>query len=658
MLDSLLGMIGLQRTPGEDPSADVPPVTPDVLPLDVPQWRARLDGSAHYIKDKVTKGKENVRRYRMKHYQGSASLTQDAIQVPVDQWNVDQKRAQLFYRVPEVVMSGKTQEADANAFISQGAINQQIGPEHINTKQLMDMLIYDIVCAVGFGGCKIGYESWNVASTNPLLPTAPVGGRYYADRIPPGRLRGPFDEFTGENFNDCDWLGMRFFENVPDGTIGGGNYSEKDDDLLVEDGLSSRSRTSRKVKWGTYVCYRMSQFDPNENDPRIYREFELMDGDDAPRMHRTRECQNMKGNSIKVLTLRYVSDLALPPSDSEITRVLADELSRGRSQSLVHRNRSMPQNMFDSTQLKQPTVDKIERGDIQGMIGHPGPITDQLIKQINKGDMPQDTYRFNDVIGRDIERSWGLGANQQGQTNDTARTATELSIVENAKDTRLDYERDKIIAWYCNDLVRDIFALMQHYAQQDQSILMTDAQGAQQWLTWNAQAIQGEFAFTIKVNSQLRPDSAAQQKKMLDWVNISAKSPYVNQQENWALLAKEFGFDPARMIKPPPPPQPEQAKLTVSAVDLVTMLPIIQTNPAALQLLAANGVEIPPEMMQLAMQMQAVQEAVAQAAPQNLLTDGTAPKADILSKHNSDETGRLSGGGSMVADMTGSKVMG
>jgi hypothetical protein len=376
-----------------------------------------------------------------------------------------------------------------------------------------------------------------------------------------------------------------------------------------------------------------------------------MDGAEAPRMHRTHPCANLKGFPIKVLTIRYVSDTAFAPSDSTVTRVLADEVSRGRTQSLLFRDRSMPQNMFDSTQLRQGTVDKIERGDTQGMIGHPGPITEQLVRQINKGETPRESFAFNDVVSRDIERAWGLGANQQGQTTETSRTATELTIIENAKDTRLDYERDKIIAWYCNDLVRDLFALMQHYAEQDQDVLMTTPEGAQQWLVWNKTAIQGEFAFTIKVNSQLRPDSAAQQKKMLDWVNISAKSPYINQVENWALLAKEFGFDPARMIVQPPRPKPEQARLSVSAVELVTMLPIIQTNPSALALLEANGVNIPDEMMQRAAQMQA-----AAAAPPNALTPGTAPEADILSKHSADETGRLDGGGSMVAELTGARV--
>jgi hypothetical protein len=666
ILDSIRGMFG----GGAPPPTEPPPPTdaPDVLPLNVDEWRARITACESYVKDLVAKGRKRVNRYRMKHYLGAATLSSDTIQVPVDFWNVEQKRAQLFYRVPEGVVHGKNPRSQQVAPTLQAVMNEYVGPSHLNAKATMDQMIFDVLCPMGIAGVKFGYETWTEAVENPMFATdptqpptidVPAGGRYLADRIPPGRLRGPFAEFTGSDFDEMDWIGYRFFEPAFDGEVSATSYEARNDDLLSEEPRGASQRGQQRVRWGTYVSYRRRQFDKDTKNPDVIFEFELMDGDDAPRLHRPQPCPNFLGHTIKLLTIRYVSDRAVPPSDCEITEVLTEELSRGRSQALVARNRSLPQNLYDALRVKQPTLDKIERGDIQGNIGHDGPITEDLFKPLNKGELPRETYAFNDVIGRDIERAWGLGANQSGITTDTTRTATELQIIENAKDTRLDYERDKVTAFYTSKFLPSVCALLQHYATVEDVIAVTDERGAQTFVMWSKQDIQGEFAFTIKVNSQLRPDAAADVKKAADMINFAAKSPFINQAALWRDFIEAYGRDPAQYIVQPPPPQPEPVMPSLKGEDLDPVAnPLKYANVYAMLQKFGMTLPVTPDMAMLATLMAsagAAQQPGEPDAAQNPTTDGTADVADVLTKHT--ESGRLPGSGSEVAEMTGAKVM-
>lgn len=665
IMDSLLGAVGLQKA--GTAAAATPNAASTALPLDVQQWRSRIDGSRPFVKDIITQGKRHVNRYRMRHYRnpGMGAIAHDTVQAPIDFTKTETKRAQLFYRVPDVVLSGLNQKSVQVAPKFQAVVNNKLGPEHVNAKSTMDMLIFDVLCPTAFGAAKFGYETWTGSITNPDDPAqqmeVPAGGRYYAERIPPGRLLGPFAEFTGEDFDECDWLGMRFCEPAVQGSKGSTEYSAKDDDLLVDDMQQSRSRATKTVRWGSYVCYRARSFDPNVKNPNLFYEFELMDGDDAPRSHRPQPCPKVKGNTIKVLTIRYVSDTSFGPSDCAVTEVLADEQSRGRTQMMIQRERSLTQVMYDALRMKSDTLAKIERGEQVGMIGHDGPVTEDLVRVLEKGELPRESYTFNDVCRRDTDEAWGLGSNQSGLTTDTARTATELNLIENAKDTRLDYERDKIAAWFCNKFVRTIAGLLQHYAVADDVVPVVNAEGAQEFMVWNKDDVQGDFDFTIKINSQLRPDSAADRRAAIELANIAAKSPFINQGKLWMDVIRSYGRDPQEYMATPEPPKADPVLPSLKGDDLDPVLnPLKYANVFAICEKAGIQLPIKPDMAMIAaLAFQAQTQAIAPVAPGgNPLTEGTADEADKLSKHVEDASGLLPGGGAMVAEQAGIGPMG
>jgi hypothetical protein len=240
---------------------------------------------------------------------------------------------------------------------------------------------------------------------------------------------------------------------------------------------------------------------------------------------------------------------------------------------------------------------------------------------------------------------------------DSARTATELSIVQEATNTRMAYERDMVAYFFTDKIARNVLGLLQLFATEESFVRIVGPDGAVSWKAWNADSIQGEFAFTIKINSQLRPDSAADLKRITDVVNFSAKSPYVNQIELWRVAMQAWGFDPNRIIRQPDPPKKEEPKLSIS----LSLSPVDFVDPRtrvyALALAKAAGVELPAmalpgDQAQLAAPPPAVPGLPPARVGDNLHTPGTAAEADLLNKHKAEQTGQLDGAGAAMAPAT------
>jgi hypothetical protein len=608
-------------------------------------WRNRVTVARQGLDAVLDEGKKNIERYTNR-YLNKHDLQRDTVSIPASFWYSEQKKPQLFYRVPEVQLTGKRPGSEKIAPIVQQVLNDHLGPEHANVRIPMAEIIFDVICPVGFGVVKIGYEAAMVPvevppdpmappGTPPTMTQVPIYENYYVKRIPPGKLLRPI-EFHGLDYDQASWIGFQFEEDAPPGAPNTKTTDTQGDDRLLTR-PAVQAGTGRTLRTGVEIWYRRSAFDPSVQDPNEIAVFVLMDGDDEPREHRASPLQRrsgegkwigMQGFPVKVLKVRYVSDSPDAPSDVGVTRNLSDEQSRGRTQLLQARDRKMPTVIYDNTRPGiKDLIDKIERNESIGFVGVPGDPR-EIFHVLDKGNVASESYNFNDYVEHDQEKAWSLGSNQQGVATNSARTATELSLIQEATDTRLAYERDMVAYFFTDKIARNLLGLLQLFATAESFVRIVGPDGAVQFQSWNADTIQGEFGFGIKVNSQLRPDSASDLKRITDVVNFSAKSPYVNQIELWRTAMQAWGFDPNRIIREPPPPSKEEPKvsltLQLAPEDFANPL----TQPYAIQMAQAAGLKI--QLPQ---------------PPQNQLTPGTLEEADKLSKHKALQTGQLDGAG-------------
>lgn len=614
--------------------AEQTPIDPNVLPLpeDGPHaatvWRMRITTATGRMKAKILHGRENVLRYQVKHL--SQTPADHTVVVPDDYANVEQKKAQLFFQSPEVQLRPTMPGLEQPALLFQAVLNEQLGPDGADAKSMVGEVLFDLLCPAGFGATEIGYEGTSKPVQVPAMSpeAAALAGmpieavpmvdteqtihqRYFWERFSPGQLLFPSD-FIGSNFDRASWIGRRFRMDAPlarqmfnlqpeQGTESRVN----DDELLLSDpveGSSERSQTPKLTI--TKLWYQGRLFDPAVLNPELIRELVFVDGVDDPVVHRDSTYQRfdaygrletgMRGFPIHVLTTRYVSDQALPPSDCDISRVLVDEKSTFRSQMIQQRDRSLPQRWMNTQRAGQEFLDKVKgdpRAAFQAVIPIDGTGA-EVIGEISTARYPRENYTANDYCDRDIGKAWAMGSNQQGTETDTSRTATELSIIQGNTNVRLDYERGKVLEWYVKGAEK-FAALIQLFADETQyvSVLGSKAKGLQ---PWDKTKIAGRYVFSAKPDSAIRVDAAQERRAALDLYRVTANDPNVRRVELLKGIVQKYGLDPSTVVVeqlPESKPEPPKVSLSISGADLAPTVPQYQ---ACLAILAANGVHINP----------------------------------------------------------------
>lgn len=683
--------------PGMPPQA--PPAPPPPLPYqntappmtedDVKDWRLRLTAARDPIQAIITEGKINISRYRVKHL--LKQPLEHEVVVPLDFSYTEQKKAQIFFQVPEIHLEATRPELEPTAPIAQAVINRALGvkPAGVDLKTAMFEILTDVICPVGYGVIKFGYETY-VDGTKPVqVGTEPVpGGQpgavlglgaqpmqpvmqqvpnvvsecYYARRVPPGHFRAPFD-FMGSDFDDSPWVGWRFCEDVPasDPTAkryrGNGN-AQNDDEMLLIDPVQT-SRTKPKKRWGTEVFYRACRFDPTCKNPELVRTFKLYDDEDEPSVHEDSRDQRwapdgsligMPGYNLHVLTLRYTSDSCYPQSDMQTVRQTIDEISKGRTDLMRRRNRSLPQVAYDSSAVTPDSLAAIQKNENTAFIGFARPVDDSTFREIPKGTFGRENFAFNDQAQRDLDTAMALGASAGVLRSDSPETATKSSQIQSAVDTRLEAERTRVLEYLVKGAMK-LFGLIQVYADQQDYVRLDGQSAAARLQAWDKTTIGGLYAFKAKPNSHVRLDADGELKKALDYYNIGRNDANANGAELFKNLTLAYGYDPQRSMKQPDPKGPDPAKGSIAFKIEDFIGP---GAPIAIELAAQAGYKISPQAMQatqgFAQIWAQIQQEQAQAQAMQKAADehgGAAERTEPIDKHALDKTGQLPGPGPM-----------
>src|SRR5574338_315472 len=230
---------------------------------------------------------------------------------------------------------------------------------------------------------------------------------------------------------------------------------------------------------------------------------------------------------IRVETLVYVSDTAVPPSDSEAARPQVRELIKSRSQMLRQRDSSIPLRWYNTNLMDPAIVEKIAQGGWQEPVPVNGP-GERMIGEVARANFPRENFEFQSVIGNDLDRAWSLSNNQLATPNPGGRSATEDNVVQSAGQVRLDYEKARGNR-YLIEGAEVLFSLMQKFRHGTKWVSVPGPQGdtLQQVTPLD---LQGEYLFDIVADSSDRIDTATKQANATKLYNIMANSPIVNRQ--------------------------------------------------------------------------------------------------------------------------------
>jgi hypothetical protein len=572
-------------------------------------WKARI-AKCRTQRDKLKGTWDTNVAYRKGQPKSSALADTDRVVVPIDASFTKQKIAGLFSQVPAVTLTPKNPKYAGAVGVFATELNH-ILQNDARVDVAVGEVLADVVNAAGIGAVKVGYmatfepvqvpavdlsmlppeqaQMMLMAQQVPMMEAErTVSERFYCTRLSPAQLLWPA-EFKGSDFDDAPWLGW-------DGTMTWARakaefeLSEDDrekvtgtrDSQTIIDETDSAARDEAIVNFSE-IFYKASEFDASVKNLDLFRRVVFVEGKDEPVFNedltwqrfdeQTGQYVGVCKNPIRVLTLTYISDEAIPPSDSETGRPQVDETMRSRSQMMQQRDHSRPMRWGDVNRLDPTVLDNLNRGEFQQIIPVQGDGT-RIIGEVARANYPREDFEWQSVTKDDLQQAWGLGDNQTGRYASGERSASEAGIVQQNYTQRVGMERDRVAKFFCG-IAEVTSGLMQMFYEGQNDIDLLGEEDAAKFQVWDRTKVQGaKFVFSIRQDSTVRLDSQQRQQQLMQFLNLTGKSGFVNVGPVIAELAALTGLDPAKVLRQPEPPPPESINLSlrVSGEDLLNPL--------------------------------------------------------------------------------------
>ncbi len=671
---------------------------------DLQKWQSEVERAQRRTETLAESWKQNVEAF--------ASLKQesnpDVVWVNKDWPRTKQKIAQLFFRVPELIGKPKQPRYTSVVPIYTSALNDMLN-RRMRVAPMVDEVLTDVATASGVGVSVLGYEQLVKTVSAPMavetpgdpasavqpVPEAsqldqetqdalraedlmrtetvdvPIHQRYFWERISPANFLWPAS-FRGSDWDKAPWLGYRFELPL---VVAKRKYKlpasfkatakPMHDKLLssdLDDGVDG-SQTNEETVQGVEIWYYAHIFDAKESHPHKVRRLVLLDGlEDRPAIHEDSPYQVFDPLTyryvgqcklpIRVLTLTYVPDRATAPSDSQVSRPQVRELVMSRTLQMLQRKRSLPIRWFDVNQVDEEASDILRSGDIQSWIPMNGP-GERAIGEIARATYPRESFEFDRVIESDLNEIWSMGPAQVGADTVGRTTAREVSAMENAVQTRLDYERSKVLRWFV-DGAEMVGQLMQVFHTDQEWVEVVGEDGLKRLEPWDRTKIQGDIIFEVKPDSAQRVDVSKEREDSRNLYSFLAKDPHVNSSKLLETVLLNHGLDPGTVITQPPPKKPESPAIAYrfGGQDMSPIMPDGQLNlafPLVISILQQAGVQIDPKLVAALMQKAQQQSAMAAVlgpmpgqeteSPREMEHGGLAPQTSSLSKHHAEGKG-------------------
>lgn len=606
-------------------------------------WKARLSSSRKRREERVATWQENVQARKGAGRTSDATslrlTTTSGVSVNQDWPLTKAKIAQLYSVTPEVRLSPRLPEFQQAVPIFGRELNDTITEAGVGGT--IEEVLADVVNAAGIGGVLVSCETRTEPRKVPLvdpstvppelqaqIPTTtvehPTDICYLAQRVSPTDLLVP-DDFTGSNYDKARWLGEDGRMTWPQAQANLGLTDDVKSKVLGQDkrtgvGQSLNADTTSfrdtDVVNYTQLFYWRHYYHADETSFKALQRLVFVEGLDEPVINEPYRAQKRSQNGqlvgvtknpIRVLTLTYISDDALPPSDSTIVRSQVLELQDSRSDMQLQRKHSIPMKWGDVNRISAGTKSLIEKGEFQGFIWTNGP-GDRAVGEVARAAFPPERYELDRIIKDEITEAVQVGSNQAGAFADGKRSASEAKIVQQNFQTRVGQEQDKVTKFFVGiaEVLAGHLALYGTFA-------IPDELGIQR------EALATSFTYGVRADSTVRLDAQQRIDQLIRVLNLGAQSPFINPAPIWAEILELSDLDPGKVMIEPKPKAPEPVKVSVSkAEDL--------DDPLFLALLMRTHQGPAPEDLQaaIALRKSAIEGTAAMTA--SLLVPG-APSA-------------------------------
>jgi hypothetical protein len=462
----------------------------------------------------------------------------------------------------------------------------------------------------------------------PMVPTQRVASdMFFATRISPMDILTPSD-FIGSDFDNGDFVGMsgskswaeaknewKLNDNIKEKVLSaGGDTRPVEQDLRTEPERAGLSML-RRVKFDEIYYWRY-RVDPEEKSFKAIWKIVYLQGVDEPVIHepwkgqqydpQTRKYVGASKFPIRILTLTYITDNPIPPSDSAAGRPQVNDMRRSRSQMFKNRERSLPLRWFDVNRIDPILHAILEKGHFQGMIPTNGDGS-RSIGEIARASYPSENQEFDNNAKTDLMESWQIGPNQSATTQPGRKTSAEVTITQQNFSTRMGQERGRTSTFFLGicEVMAGWMILYSDFPT------LSDEEHSAMTQAWDQKHILHDLVLKIKPDSTILLDTDSQIERYNKFLNMTVQSGYVNPKPIIAKMAELSGIDPAEVVIDPPEKQekPNLSWRFTGKDDII--------NPLVLAMLVKLGEAPTAEHMEAAKKiLQSMQTAPAPPQPQ------------------------------------------
>ncbi len=602
-----------------------PTATPDAAPASKSKageskkparWKKFKDEAAasREVRDKMVENewRQNVEYRRGKPFKEGS--TEDQPSVPTDWSNTKAKEAGLFSQVPTVILSADHDRFKLAIPVAQKELN------NILTKQAkvgvaMEEVLADKINAAGLAGVIVGriatfksseVDSMDISIYSPeqqaalrdsgMVKKIPVktlvDSKFFVTRLSPSQLLWP-KGFKGSDFDDADWVGydgtcswvsaLREFGFDAEKRPNGLKPEHKKDvcgsaekaTTLSSDKEAAEEENDELVSY-TRMFYWAARCDENELYLEKIRTLVYVNGIDDPVIDEDLNAQmwdeetaSMVGVTkfpLRMGTLTYISDMPVPPSDSEIARPMTDYANKSLQQMLLQRDRSFPVRWGNVNRIAPEILESLMRGDNYQRIVPVNGDGSAAIGEVARANYPPENWEFDRINKQNQSEAWQVGPNQVGGFNPSGRTKGEADIVQAGFATRQAKERAKIGTFFCG-IAEVMLGYMQMFYEGPTRATVVGGEGVQQSdAVWDRKKVSAhKFVCTIREDSTVKLDTQQRFAQCERFLNTTGKSGFVNVKEVVSEMAVLSAMDVAKVIVDPNPPKPEPPNVSLRA---------------------------------------------------------------------------------------------
>lgn len=575
------------------------------------------------------------------------------------------KTANLFSQVPVVrgTHLNKKYAPAIQPFLKQ--LNYDLGPKRANVAALMEECLADAINAAGFGCAFVKYvarfDEKEVPDASPMMQQLPealqslaakvgaiktkkvtvtTSAKIDAKRFSPKNFLWP-KGFEGSDFDDADWLGRdgsmpwgeaknEFKLKDEDKATVIGDKSERTDERLSEpmDGHDADGMFEEVEYQDIY--YWRHRVDPDEKSLKTIWRLCFVKGIDKPVIHEQWKGQELVEGTydyvgsckypIRVLTLTYISDNPIPPSDTEAGQPQVADMRLSRSQMFMNRRYSTPLRWFDSNRVNAEVRDLLMRGYFQGFIPTNGEGS-RVVGEIARASYPGEDLAFDRQVKGDLMETWQVSPAQSGVYQAGERTKAEVELTQANFTTRIGQERFKTTTFFLG-----IVEVMAGYeALYSDFPVLSDEERQTMEQAWDRKTILHDLVFDVLPDSTIVLDSEQRIQRALRALNMTMQSGLINPAIPIAEIWNLSGFDAAEIMMPPSDKRPDAPNISYRFSGKDDLM-----NVAVMSLLVENKQNPSPQSVETAKAILAdVGMPFGQAPPQqpgaNVNTEQQAP---------------------------------